>query len=157
MLVTHQHPFVLLPAGLITVALWLVPFLIYAISPTGSVLALSIVIAIILGVARAYSAWHSWNRTMVLLTTDRVIFLEQHGFFKRELIELPLKSVQQVSHAVEGLLGTLFGYGTISIAAIGTQLPLVIPQVPDPYAIQQEILQTQNGEGFIEEEEVASE
>jgi len=134
-----------------------VPFAVFAISPTGLILAVTIVLAIIIGITIAHHAWYSWNRTTVMLTTDRIIFLEQRGFFKRELTELPLHSIHQVSHSVSGILHTLFGFGTVTVATIGAQQPMTISNVPDPYAIQQEILQTQNGEGFVEEEEEVDE
>jgi len=157
LLVTHQHPFVLLHPVLWATFVFLVPFAVFAISPTGLILAVTIVLAIIIGITIAHHAWYSWNRTTVMLTTDRIIFLEQRGFFKRELTELPLHSIHQVSHSVSGILHTLFGFGTVTVATIGAQQPMTISNVPDPYAIQQEILQTQNGEGFVEEEEEVDE
>jgi len=153
LLVTHQHPFVLLQPVLIATLILLVPFAVFAVSPTGPVLAVTILVAIIGGITIAHHAWYSWNRTTVMLTTDRIIFLEQRGFFKRELTELPLHAIHQVSHKVSGILHTVFGFGTVSLATMGAQQPMTIPNVPDPYAVQQEILQTQNGEGFVEEDE----
>jgi hypothetical protein len=150
-LITHQHPFVLLHSVLLSVLIFLIPFLIYTVSPTGTVLSLAVVLALILGGYRLLSAWYGWNRTLFLVTTERILFLEQHGFFKRELIEAPLKNIDQVSHSVTGLLHTVFGYGTLNLTTASSMQPIAINHVPYPYDIQQEILQTQHGEGFITE------
>ena len=149
-LVTHQHPFVLLHATLFTVLILLVPFLVYVVTPTGMVLSLAVVAALACAGLKAISSWYGWNHTLFLLTTERIIFLEQHGFFKRELVESPLQGINQVSHSVKGMLPTVFGYGNLNLSTGSSQQPITILHVPDPYAIQQEILQTQNGEGFIE-------
>lgn len=130
----------------------MIPFAIYMLWPTGPVLSLSIVLAVIFGGLKLGAAWYGWSRTLLLLTNERVIFLEQHGFFRRELIESSLQGVQQISHMVHGLLHTAFGYGNLNLATAASQQPIIVPNIPDPYAIQQAILQAQKGDGFIEED-----
>jgi membrane protein YdbS with pleckstrin-like domain len=152
-LVTHQHPFILLHSALFVAVFLLIPVVVYVFFPTGNLLAGAIVVGVAIAFLKAASAWYGWSRTLFLLTTERIVFLEQHGFFKRELVESPLKGIQQVSHAVTGLLHTVFGYGNLSLSTAASQQPIMIPNIPDPYAIQQEILQAQNGEGMIEKDE----
>ncbi len=64
-----------------------------------------------------------------------------------------MQNIQQVSHKIEGLGGTLFGFGNILVYTGGGTTPFMIPNVPDPYDVQQEILRTAAGEGYIEAEE----
>ena len=76
----------------------------------------------------------------MLLTTERIILLEQHGLLHKEFAECNLESVQQVTHEIKGLLPTLLKYGTFSIYTAGSQHTFVIKNLPDPYAVQQEVL-----------------
>lgn len=152
MLVTHQHPFVLLHRFVGSVLLFLLPFALQAIFATGWAVTVGLVVGMGWGVINLVLALYSWNCTLFVLTTERIIFLEQHGFFQRELVESALTTIQQVSHHVHGILPTIFTYGNLVINAGNAPQPIIIRNIPDPYDIQQEILEAQTGEGFMEAE-----
>jgi hypothetical protein len=104
-----------------------------------------IISGLILGILLLYIAWYSWNRTLLLVTNQRLVFLEQRGLFQRELVECGLESIQQVSHHVHGILHTVMGYGNIAVYTGGSQQPITIFHMPDPYGIQQAILAAKSG------------
>jgi len=149
LLVCRQHPFVLLHPMLVSTALFLVPFVIDIFFSTGLVLSVSIVVFFIAALVHGFLAWYAWQNSMFLLTTERVVYLEQRHLLHREFIECGLANIQQVSHEVKGLLHTLLGYGSISISSGGSQQPVVMRNLPDPYELQQEIQRA--GAGEIEE------
>lgn len=150
-LVTHKHPFVLLKPLLISAFILLIPVAVVSLIPVGLIPSISIAVCIIVAILHGVLAWHAWTNTTFLLTNERIVFLERRSLFNRELVESNLKSIQKVAHEVKGLGQTLFGYGNIAIYTSGSQVPIVILEMPDPYEIQQEILRAAQGEGFIEE------
>lgn len=152
LLVTHQHPFVLLHPILIATALLFVPVLMVALVGTGWVVSISFVFAL-LAILKIWISWYGWRRTLFLVTNERIVFLEQKGFFERDLVEAPLRSIQQVAHNVSGILRTVAGYGNLSLSTSSSLQPLMIPSIPDPYAIQQEIVRAQSGEGMEDQAE----
>lgn len=146
LLVCRQHPFVLLHPLLVSALLILIPFGVNIFFATGWVLSVSVALCFTLGAAHGLLSWYAWQNSLLLLTTERVVYLEQKGLLHREFIECGLENIQQVSHEVKGLLHTMLGYGSISIQSGGSQQPLVMRNLPDPYELQQEIQRAAAGE-----------
>lgn len=153
MLFTKQHPFVLFKPMLISVGFLLIPVLLYSLTTSNQILSIVFPICLIIALVRGGLAWMGWNNSVVLVTTERVVMLNQKGILNRELVECGLTTINQVSHEVKGLLNTLLGFGSLSVYTSGSQIPLYAANIPDPYDVQQEILRIAAGEGFMEEEE----
>lgn len=64
----------------------------------------------ILGALRVYMLWYF---TYYLVTNQRIRQVRQKGFFKKTVVDLGLDKVQSLSYEVPGILGGMFGYGTI--------------------------------------------
>lgn len=153
LLVTHQHPFVLLHPALGAVIWLLIPVGLFAFFGPSWLVSIAVCLGVLMATWKVAHAWYGWSKSLFLVTTERVVFLKQTGFFERDLVETPLPGIQQVSHAVKGIMHTFFGYGHLTLSTSSSQQPIVIPSVPDPYALQQEIVQAQHGEGFTENTE----
>lgn len=151
-LLSRQHPFVLFHPFLISSVILLIPFVANIFLVFGSLLSWILIVTIVAALAHAILAWYSWYNSIFLLTNQRVVVLEQRHVMHREFTECGLKSIQQVSHEVRGLYHTLWGYGNITIYTGGSPEPFRIPNIPNPYDIQQEILRVATGEGFLEVE-----
>jgi hypothetical protein len=145
-LLCRKHPFVMLRHFLVSVLLLLVPFVVNIFVDVGLVLSLSVVICFVASALYGVLTWYSWYNSVLLLTTERVVVLEQHSIVNREFMECGLTSIMQVSHEVKGLLETMWGFGSISVFTGGAQKPLVIADMPEPYEIQQEIQRAMVGE-----------
>jgi hypothetical protein len=146
LVICRQHPFSLLKRLIFAGLVLLFPLLVDVFIPVGGVLAGSIVICLVLGLGLLWHAWSLWWNTTFLLTTERIVLLEQFGMFNREFAEVPLGSIVQVSHDVKGILPTLLGFGSIRVAAGAARDALVLPNLPEPYGIQQEIQAAMAGE-----------
>ena len=147
-LISHQHPFVLLRPAIIAVVFLWIPFLAYILLPAGQPLFIIIFVCLLLALSQLLRGWHVWYNSLMLLTNERLVLVEQRRMFHREFVECTLVSIQQVSHTVDGMLATLFGYGTISVYTAGSHEPFCIRNIPQPYELQQEIQRVSVGEGF---------
>lgn len=78
---------------------------------------------------RAGWVWY-WNSFIV--TTDRIVDVDQRGFFSRTVSEAAFDKVQDVSYAIKGLWGTLLRFGTIEIQTAGNATNLELQHVHDP-------------------------
>lgn len=56
-----------------------------------------------------------WYYTIYIVTTQRLRQITQRGFFGKDVVELGLSKIQNISYNVPGLSGELFGFGTIVI------------------------------------------
>ncbi len=89
--------------------------------------------------ARLYKEYY-WNSFVI--TTRRVIDIDQVGFFKRTVSEAPYDRVQDVSFTIEGVLGTIFKYGTIVVQTAGTHVNLELIYVHHPQDVHHLITET---------------
>lgn len=63
--------------------------------------------------------WMDYYLDTWIITTRRIIDVEQQGLFSRHVAEIPLSRVQDITIEVNGILETLLGFGTIRIQTAG--------------------------------------
>ena len=71
-----------------------------------------------------------WYFTIYLVTDQRIRQVTQKGFFGKDVVELRLSKIQNISYNVPGFSGEMFGYGTIVIQTFVGDL--VIQHVEHP-------------------------
>jgi|GEM_PF-335199 len=54
-----------------------------------------------------------------VITNHRIMSIDQQGFFDRRVASLHLNRIQDVLTDIEGILGELFGFGTLSVETAG--------------------------------------
>ncbi len=81
------------------------------------------------------------------VTTKRIIFIDQNGFFRRHVGSLPLARVQDINLEVNGIFATFLNYGTIEVeTASGSEGEFRAHHLPDPQGLKQLILETSKTE-----------
>lgn len=71
-----------------------------------------------------------WFYTYYIVTDQRIRQITQRGFFGKDVVELRLEKVQNISYNVPGFFGEVFKFGTIVIQTIVGDL--VIRNVENP-------------------------
>ncbi|MBI2984572.1 MAG: PH domain-containing protein [Candidatus Kerfeldbacteria bacterium] len=101
------------------------------------------------GVVLAIAVWsglralYVWSRNVLLITNQRIIDIDQQGFFQRTVAEAAYDKIQDVRYASRGLWQTLFRFGSIVVQTAGTTTNLELSGVKDPVTIQQLITDLQ--------------
>lgn len=87
-----------------------------------------------------------WYYTVFIVTDQRLRQVTQHGFFGKDVVELPLSKIQSISYNVPGFTGEVFGFGTIVVQTyVGD---LVINKAEHPETIYNKLQDAvANGEG----------
>jgi uncharacterized membrane protein YdbT with pleckstrin-like domain len=67
----------------------------------------------------AFSIFTQYMLTNWIITTTRIVDIEQYGFFSRRVSSFLLNRVQDVTTEVEGLVPTLFSFGTLNVETAG--------------------------------------
>ena len=88
----------------------------------------SIAIGVIYGL-RLLVLWY-WNAFVI--TNQRIMDIDQQGFFERMVSVAPLERIQDVSYAIRGFWGTVFRFGMLGIQTAGTATNLELQHVYDP-------------------------
>lgn len=85
--------------------------------------------------------WMNYYLDMWIVTNERIVDIEQHGLFQREISEIPLSRVQDVTIEVRGIIETFLKFGTIRIQTAGER-EFFIRGVPHLYEIKDAILRS---------------
>ncbi|MFZ1360925.1 MAG: PH domain-containing protein [Candidatus Saccharimonadales bacterium] len=72
-----------------------------------------------------------WYYTMYIVTDQRIRQVTQHGFFGKDVVELRLSKVQNISYNIPGFSGEFLGYGTIIIQTFVGDLIINKVEHPD--------------------------
>lgn len=136
----------------------LIPFAILSIPPLiwQDKLELFILPLIGLGLGLLIFAYHyvMWYFTIYIVSTERIRQVTQKGFFGKDVVELRLSKVQNISYNVPGFSGEVFGFGTLVIQTIVGDLIINKVEHPDKIynKLQDAIMQAADTEGINDEE-----
>ena len=94
-----------------------------------------------------------WYFTVYIVTDQRIRQVTQKGFFGKDVIELRLSKVQNISYNVPGLSGEMFKYGTIVIQTFVGDLVIHNVEHPDKIynKLQDAVNNTLENQGTYEE------
>ncbi|MBP7846469.1 MAG: PH domain-containing protein [Candidatus Pacebacteria bacterium] len=71
-----------------------------------------------------------------VLTNERLIDIDQKGFFNRQVSTLHLDAVQDITIESKGLFQTMFNLGTITVQTAATEREFVIRDIPNPEGVK---------------------
>ena len=84
----------------------------------------------------AFLVWIDYYLDTWIITNERIINIEQKGLFSREISELRLENIQDVTTEVGGFLPTILNFGYVYIQTAAERERFIFEQVPDPYTIK---------------------
>jgi len=96
--------------------------------------------------------WIDYYFDVWIITNQRVVNIEQKALFSREVSELELENIQDVTTEVSGILRTFFNFGNLYIQTASETERFVFNNVPDPYKIKDLIMNLQETQEKNEEE-----
>mgnify|MGYP001564498211 FL=1 len=74
-----------------------------------------------------------------IITTERIINIEQEGLFKRTASELDLAAVQDTTAEIRGFLQTIFTYGNVFVQTAGEHGRFHFKNINDPESVKETI------------------
>lgn len=72
-----------------------------------------------------------WYYTVYIVTNQRIRQVTQKGFFGKDVIDLKLSKIQNISYNIPGFSGEIFKFGTIIIQTIVGDLVIQNVEHPD--------------------------
>ena len=137
--IRRQHPWVLMRAGLAVVAIIfasLIPLLLPGGGKGLKLIALGASIALLIALARLYMWWH----TVYVISNHRVIGVEQQKLLLRQVSEVPLENIQNITHIKKGFGPNIFNFGNVQIQTSGSKVAMEIMNIDSPLEAQQKII-----------------
>jgi len=84
--------------------------------------------------------WVLYYLNVQLLTSRRIIDVNQRSLIHHETTELDLRNVQDVTTEIKGALANLFGYGNVQVQTAGTEQNFIFDHVAHPHKIAKTVL-----------------
>ncbi len=148
----RRHPITILPLFLIMMILLAAPFFtwgaLWLLRPTlldnpsfGIPFVLGGSIFFLFAWLFLFQYFMDYYLDMWIVTSRRIINIEQTGLFSRTVSELHLYRVQDVTATINGMVGTLLNYGNVEIQTAGEERHFLFEQVHRPNDIAKSVLE----------------
>lgn len=115
--------------------LLLIPFAVSSIPPliwqTNLELFLLPIAGLVFGLLLFSYHFIMWYFTIYIVTDQRLRQITQRGFFGKDVVELRLSKIQNISYNIPGFSGEIFGFGTIVIQTFVGDLVINKVEHPD--------------------------
>lgn len=87
--------------------------------------------------------WIDYYFDVWIVTNERIVDIEQKALFSRNVSELQLENIQDVTVEVLGVIPTFLNYGNLYIQTAAEKERFVFYRVPNPYAIKDLVMNLQ--------------
>jgi membrane protein YdbS with pleckstrin-like domain len=88
-----------------------------------------------------FMGWFIYSRTEVIITDKHLVDVTQKTFFSRDVSQLEIARVQDVTDKREGILQTVLNYGTVIIQTAGEKDFFELKNLPHPDKIAREFIE----------------
>jgi hypothetical protein len=80
-----------------------------------------------------------------IVTNERIVNIEQKGLFRREISELRLENVQDLTTDIGGMVKTFFDFGDLYVQTAGKRERFLFKSIPHPERVRDIILVLSDG------------
>jgi hypothetical protein len=87
--------------------------------------------------------WIDYYFDVWIVTNKRVVNIDQKGLFVRNVSELELENIQDITTEVRGVIPTFFNYGDVFIQTAAEKERFIFHSVPNPYGVKDLIMNLQ--------------
>ena len=74
-----------------------------------------------------------------IITTERLISVEQRSLFAQIVAEQELGTVQDITSEVHGLLATVLSYGNVQVRTASERPPIILDVISNPHGVRREL------------------
>lgn len=85
--------------------------------------------------------WTLWYLNIQIITNLRIVDVDQIGLFSHSTSELHIENIEDVTSEINGVFGTIFGFGMVYVQTAGTIERFEFDNVPNPGAVEKLILE----------------
>jgi len=124
----------LVPVAIVVVAVWagVVIFTIIGVMALIAIIALWVLVVWTF----FWQFWTTYYMDIWVVTNHRVIDIDYHRLFDRDIAILRLNQVEDISTRMQGVLPWLLRYGSVSIQTAGSNREFLIDQIANPEGLR---------------------
>lgn len=137
----RQHPWVLARPALFLILVFLLVLISFLIWKLNSISIGVLIAAILFSVCYISIIWYSFSNDLFILTNQRLIKIDQKGFFSRRVSETELDNVYNINYEIKGFMKSLLNFGDIKISTVGDDVSTIaLPNIENPHFVQEKIM-----------------
>ena len=87
--------------------------------------------------------WIDYYFDIWIITSERIVNIEQKGMFTRTVSELRYSKIQDITTEVVGFLPTIINFGDVKVQTAAEESEFLFRTVSDPYAVKSIIMELQ--------------
>ncbi len=84
--------------------------------------------------------WLLYYLNIQVITNLRIVDISQEGLFSHVISELHIDKIEDVTSETNGILGTMFDYGDVSVQTAGAKEHFIFNNIPHPGQIEKIVL-----------------
>ncbi len=88
-----------------------------------------------------YSSFLMYYLDMIIITSDRVVQIQQKTLFSRSVSELDIYKIQDTTSEITGIVATILGYGKLTIETAGEQENFIFDACPHVNDVRRTMMQ----------------
>lgn len=97
-----------------------------------------------------FTVWTDYYLDILVITNHRLIMTNQKGFWRRSISSFRLERLQEVNVEIDGLLSTLFDFGTLRVETAGHgSEDFHMNNLPDPKGLKALIMDALEKHGAV--------
>ncbi len=133
----RRHVVTLLPMLSLSALFIITPFFfLFPLLRAGSIGAITLVLSVAIGLSLALRAIHLWDADVLIVTTERVIDVDQSGVWARQVAEIPLGAIHDIRWERRGFHEALFRLGTVRLSAAMPPSEVVVSHIAHPERVE---------------------
>lgn len=78
-----------------------------------------------------------WRKTTLIITSHRLIDIDQRGFLEKIISEIPYDQIEDAVGRTKGIFGTIFRYGRLTIQTGNGKVRIIVDRVKKPAQVLQ--------------------
>jgi len=90
--------------------------------------------------AKLFSVWTDYYLDIWIVTSNRVVNIDQKGLFNREVSTLQIERIQDVTFEINGIVATILGFGDVHVQTAGEKEEFLIKGISNPEGVKRKIL-----------------
>ncbi len=87
--------------------------------------------------------WVDYYFDIWIVTNKRIVNIEQRGLFVRDVSELELENIQDITTEVKGIIPTMLNYGDVFVQTAAERERFIFHNIPDPYKVKDLVMNLQ--------------
>ncbi len=83
--------------------------------------------------------WTDYYLDVLVVTNKRIIDIEQHGLFNRQISSFPLENIQDITTDVAGIVATFLDFGNVTLQTASEKSNFIITNAAHPETVKKVI------------------